>query len=270
MDDADGREGYACCRAALDKPLPRSNWPEIEDTVEKLIAYQLYPDISAPIRPAVREKPWMEATDGKFAYRCLPLAIANQYGWELLATHHLRVTWDGDPRQDGMHIKVLGGEGEPHCGSHFGNGVFTFNIPYLFQTPPNWNLMIRGPMNSPKDGIIALDAIIETDWAHATFTMNWRFTRPCTVEFAIGEPICLFFPIQRGLMETFEGEIRMLDSNSDLSAKYQAWGNGREESISNQQEGAAEAHTKAWPKGYTHSAVDKKLRLCPFKPGGDV
>ena len=36
--------------------------------------------------------------------------------------------------------------------------------------------MVRGPTNSPKDGIAALDGIIETDWAHSTFTMNWRFT----------------------------------------------------------------------------------------------
>lgn len=237
--------------------------------MEKLIAYQILPEISSPLRPAVRDKSWMDETDGRFAYRCLPLAIANQYGWELLSTHRLRVTWDGSPEQDGMHIKVLGGEGEHRCGSHFGSGVLTFFMPFLFQTPPNWNLMVRGPMNSAKDGIAALDAIVETDWSHSTFTMNWRFTRPCTVEFAIGEPICLFFPIQRRVMETFEPEVRMLDSNPDLNANYLAWANSRTEFISDLHEGAPEAHKQGWQKDYTQSAIDKKLRLCPFKSGGE-
>ncbi|MEA9787719.1 DUF6065 family protein [Xanthomonas campestris pv. raphani] len=36
------------------------------------------------IRPAPHERAWMDATDQRYAYRCLPLAIANAHGWELL------------------------------------------------------------------------------------------------------------------------------------------------------------------------------------------
>jgi uncharacterized protein DUF6065 len=36
------------------------------------------------IRPAPVEREWMEATSQRFAYRCLPLNIANAYGWEVL------------------------------------------------------------------------------------------------------------------------------------------------------------------------------------------
>jgi Family of unknown function (DUF6065) len=43
----------------------------------------------------------------------------------------------------------------------------------VFRTPPGCNLYVRGPANSPKDGIAALEGIIETDWSEATFTMNW-------------------------------------------------------------------------------------------------
>src|SRR5437762_11070709 len=129
----------------------------------------------------------------KFPYRCLPLVVANQYGWEILSTHHVRASWDGTSKAKGLCVENLCGDGPLHCYSHFGEGVLTFQIPFLFKTPDGWNLMVRSPTNSPKDGIAALDGIIETDWAHSTFTMNWRFTRACTVEFAIGEPICLFF-----------------------------------------------------------------------------
>jgi hypothetical protein len=33
------------------------------------------------IHPAPLERDWMEATNPRYAYRCLPLNIANAYGW---------------------------------------------------------------------------------------------------------------------------------------------------------------------------------------------
>ena len=38
------------------------------------------------IRPASVERDWMEGTDQRYAYRCLPLNIANTFGWEILCT----------------------------------------------------------------------------------------------------------------------------------------------------------------------------------------
>jgi len=115
--------------------------------------------------------------------------------------------------------------------------VLTFQIPFLLKTPDGWNLMVRGPTNSSKDGIVALDGIIETDWAHSTFTMNWRFTRACTVEFAIGEPICLFFPIQRGVLEMFRGEFRMLEADREFENKFREWSVSRDRFLSGLEKG---------------------------------
>lgn len=61
--------------------------------------------------------------------------------------------------------------------SVFGSGIMTWGVPYLFRTPPGWNLLARGPANWPKDAVAPLDGLVETDWAVATFTMNWKFTR---------------------------------------------------------------------------------------------
>ena len=36
------------------------------------------------IRPAPREREWMDRTDQRYADRCLPLDMANAHGWELL------------------------------------------------------------------------------------------------------------------------------------------------------------------------------------------
>ena len=174
-----------------------------EEPLHKLIAYQIDEDDSAPIRPARRERKWMEDAGTKSPYRCLPLVVANQYGWEILSTHHIRAVWDGTSEAEGLSVENLSGDGPLHASSHFGAGVLTFRIPFLFQTPDGWNLMVRGPTNNPKDGIAPLDGIVEADWTHSTFTMNWRFTRAGTVEFMLGEPICLFFPIERGRRKNF-------------------------------------------------------------------
>ena len=76
--------------------------------------------------------------------------------------------------------------------SHFGCGIITWTLPYLFQTPPGWSLLARGPANWPFDGVSPLEGIVETDQAASTFTMNWKITRPdFTVRFDRGDPICM-------------------------------------------------------------------------------
>jgi len=142
--------------------------------------------------------------------------------------------------------------------------VLTFQIPFLFKTPDGWNLMVRGPTNSPKDGITALDGIIETDWAHSTFTMNWRFTRACTVEFAVGEPICLFFPIQRGVLERFRGEIRMLEGDREFENKFREWSASRDRFLAGLEKGKPEMVAQGWQKDYMQNAKDKKPVAHPF------
>jgi hypothetical protein len=237
--------------------------PSIEAT-RSLIAYQIDEDDDAPIRPAPRERKWMEVADQKFPYRCLPLVMANQYGWEILSTHHVRATWDGTSHEDGVVIEDLYGDGELQCESHFGCGIVTFHMPYIFRTPQDWNLMVRGPTNNPKDGIIALDGIIETDWSHATFTMNWRFTRACTVEFQLGEPICFFFPIQRGALESFRGEVRMLETDEALERKFREWSHHRDKFLAGLEKHKPEVIAQGWQKNYFHDAKEKKPLAQPF------
>lgn len=37
-----------------------------------------------PLVPAPPNRDWMDATTKRHAYRCLPIAVANTYGWQLL------------------------------------------------------------------------------------------------------------------------------------------------------------------------------------------
>ena len=42
------------------------------------------------IRPAEPTREWMDRTRLSFAYRCLPLNIANAHGWEILCPVSVR------------------------------------------------------------------------------------------------------------------------------------------------------------------------------------
>jgi hypothetical protein len=254
-------------RSPKSKPpaMQRAKAQSTSEASPKIIAYQLHEDDFAPIRPARRERKWMDDADKKSPYRCLPLVVANQYGWEILSTHHFRATWDGTSRADGLTVENLSGDGVLFASSHFGAGVLTVEIPFLFQTPEGWNLMVRGPTNNPKDGIVPLDGIVETDWTHSTFTMNWRFTRAGTVEFTLGEPICLFFPIQRGALEKFRADLRALESNKDLEKKHREWAANRERFLLGLEKEKPHIVAQGWQKDYFQAAKGEKKSLAqPF------
>ena len=156
------------------------------------------------LRPAPLDRDWMDATNQRYAYRCLPLNIANAHGWEILCPSGFSATWRGGGMRDDIVIIPDPGASSPVI-SHFGNGVLTFHVPALFRTEPGFDLMVQGPINRPKDGVSPLAGVVETDWAPFTFTMNWAFTAPgANVRFEKGEPFCHVFPVQRGELERFE------------------------------------------------------------------
>jgi hypothetical protein len=231
----------------------------------KLTALELNPGTTTQLRPARRDRKWMDDTPVKYAYRCLPMVIANQFGWDVLSSHKIRATWDGTTLNEGIKIEFLHGDGPQLATSHFGSGILTFTIPFLFKTPEGWNLMVRGPTNSPKDGIVGLDGIVETDWSHATFTMNWKFTRACTVEFDVGEPIAMIYPVQRGLLETFEATIEPLTSDRELHVKYAEWSAGRDKFIVGLKEREEKVVKEGWEKDYFRASHETKVSVPEFR-----
>lgn len=183
-----------------------------------------------PIVPAPRRRTWMDEARNHWPNRCLPLLVANESGWALLVTHRFRAIWNGAEEPGGVRIEFDGEEPRPvPVSSHFGYGVITFRVPYIFRTPAGWNLLARGPANSPKDGVGPLEGLIETDWACANFTMNWKFTRADHwIEFNNGEPFCVIVPQRRGELETFQPEIRDLSSDPVVASEFEAFASNRE------------------------------------------
>jgi hypothetical protein len=135
--------------------------------------------------------------------------------------------------------------------SHFGSGIVTWTLPWLFRSPPGYNMLVRGPANSPKDGIAPLEGLVETDWTPATFTMNWKMTRPDNwVTFEKGEPICMIVPQRRGELEEFMPEIRSIKDQPELAAAHKAWGESRDQFNEEQRVPGTEAAKRGWQRHY--------------------
>ena len=202
------------------------------------------------IRPAPVERAWMDATPQAFAYRCLPLNIANACGWEIGCNSAFEAVWDGGVGKDS--VRVMAEEGATDLPvSHFGSGVLTFHVNALFRTEPSVNLWAGGPVNRPKDAIQPLTGIIETDWAPYTFTMNWIFTRSGQrVRFEKGEPFCAIFPILPAVVEASEPEIRDIATEPDTKALYENWSKGRDEFNKDLMVEGSKARADKWQKTY--------------------
>lgn len=218
-----------------------------------LIAYERGGASETTILPAPLERDWMDAVAHRFVYRCLPLLIANQSGWLVLNTYVVAATWNGGMRPEDITLEYLDdAPGRTHYAlSHFGAGVVTFSLPYLFRTPPGFNLHVRGPANLPKDGIAALEGIVETDWSDATFTMNWRFTRPGQrVVFEQDEPIAMLVPVRRGDVERFRPVYRAIERDPATEAGFVAFVDSRGQFIKDLRSMEPEAGRSQWQKHY--------------------
>lgn len=193
-----------------------------------LVAYHHGPRPRMKIEPAGRWRTWMEETTARSATRCLPLLVANEAGWALLNERRFTATWSGGDGVDALEVVYDGVKAQAPATSNFGHGILTFTVPYLFRTPPGWDLMVRGPANLLRDGIGPLDGLVEADWAFSTFTMNWQFTRPGSVTFEADDPFCVVLPMPRDALERFDPAVRQVEEDDpELAERWGAWRQSR-------------------------------------------
>lgn len=228
------------------------------------------------IRPASPRRAWMDRTNGGFAYRCLPLTIANSHGWEVLSPSTFEATWTGGYTRDAVQFTRLDDGDGPLPDSQFGEGIITFQLGYLFRTEPGYNMYVTGPVNVRRDGIVPLSAVVETDWLPFPFTMNWAFTRSgVPIRFDKGEPFCHIFPVAKSLLEETQPEIRGIETNPDLHAELVAWHQSRQAFLQDLQRPGSDALKEGWQRFYNRghaptgltadSAHQTKLTVRPFE-----
>ena len=207
----------------------------------------------------------MDATDQRYAYRCLPLSIANSMGWELLSPTRVVAEWNGGNGLPDISVTT----DDPQwadarfAGSHFGHGVLTFQTGYLFRTDPGVATWARGAPNWPKDGIAPLDGIIETDWLTFTFTMNWQFTRPGRIVFEKDEPFCFITLIEYRALEEVDPEIVCIEHDPVLREDFHAWRDARLDFNRRLTERDPETVKQGWQKFYLRGESASDVRAPP-------
>lgn len=198
---------------------------------------------------------WMDATPHRFAYRCLPLTIANQTGWWVTNPVGFTAVWDGQREPDAIEIRF---DAEPELWSkwinnQFGEGIITWNTPFLFRTRPQGSrLLVCGPANVFKHGIQPLTAIIESDWMSMSFTMNWKFTAAnVPIRFNAGEPLFQAIPIGTNLcgdLERASVRYMKLADDPEVAKAYIEWSEGRREF--HEQKARGEMQADGWQRDY--------------------
>lgn len=243
---------------AVEEPLPTGiscGKPAGNRDALEVVAYTAW-GYDVQIVPAWLQRDWMDRTGFKFAYHCLPMALANQSGWFVLAPHGAVAEWGGGPEPEALRVEVTGAAKSVQAMSRVGSGILTWTIPYLFRTPPGWNLLCRGPANYVKDGVCPLEGLVETDWSLASFSMNWKLTRPGRVEFQAGEPVAMLVPQRRGDLEGFTARKADMSGEPEVHEGYTAWIRSRQGFLAAQRGGDARAVRQKYQKHYFNGSTN--------------
>lgn len=223
--------------------------------------------------PAELGRRWMDETVARFAYRCLPLSMANQAGWAITCPLDFEATWDGTAITFKADDPAAAGRWAGHVGERYGLGVVAFRIPYAFETDPGYGLLVRGYTNLAVPDAHPLDLFLDTGAAAATFTMDWKLAAPGRpARFRAGQPICQILPMPIDLLDDLAPRLVPLEANPELHQAFSAWSASR--TMFNQSPQRTDAD---WQKDYFQGKTmagervhghKTRLHLAPFvEPG---
>jgi hypothetical protein len=214
-------------------------------------------------------------------YHCLPLKIANELGWVVTCPYDFSCIWDGNGGNVGVKISFNQTESEPQfykpsqvVTSHFGAGIVTFSIPYIFRTPQKYALYLRGPTNHYKEGVQYLDAVVETDWLNYSFTYNIKIhSINKQINFKKGEPIFSFIPLDLSSINNSYVEVAEASKKIDMTHKlyshkrrkvYNDSYSGYMEKLKNNQQPELYWMKDYFFGGATSKISENKIIGCPF------
>jgi hypothetical protein len=167
----------------------------------------------------------MDESVNKNPYRCLPMLMANSYGWDLVSKSEFTAEWNGGQLPKDLVIEQISGECTPM--SHFGEGVITWHTGFLFKTEYPYGVFVTGSQNEPIKNITCLSGIVETHWLSFPFTLNWKFTTPSKIKVNVGDVISQLIPVRLDIFENAEAEIVDIDQNLELKKEYEDFRNYR-------------------------------------------
>lgn len=158
--------------------------------------------------PAINQsrfnRDWMDDTYNKHAYQCLPMTVANVYGWEIVMEEDLVVQWDGGNTPPVILSGETTSSGRVQAISSI-IGMISINMGWVINTEDGYNTWVTGSPNYFVDGATPLTATLPSYWWPDESQMNWKITKigePVT--FAAGTPFCFFNIYDNSILENTE------------------------------------------------------------------
>jgi|TARA_B100001094_G_C18142713_1_gene778845 hypothetical protein len=173
----------------------------ITPTVNTDMHWDMIPDIIEDMRGKVKRDWFVD-----HAYFCLPLTIANQYGYGIRSLSTFEVIWNGGNAPQDLEVNMIDEDASDiqQISSHFGMGLITIQNNIVVHTPKFVNMMTMNPTNMFIDGLYNMNGVVETDNLKRDFTFNVKVTRPNhTIRVNKGDIISGMMPIQRYFVDSF-------------------------------------------------------------------
>lgn len=187
--------------------------------------YVPFESISRIIEKPSKKRDWFTP----HFYRCLPLTIANSYGFIIKTEFDFGFQWNGgeDIKDVSLYFNKSPQEMNnlyPSIVSHFGSGIITVSMPFSIRTPPEVNIMTINPPNYIIPNITVMSGVVETDNLRRDFTFNLKIQTPNVMTFIdAGTPIAAFIPVPRYFSDSFEiVEAKNLFSQDLIEEEFKA------------------------------------------------
>ncbi len=144
---------------------------------------------------------WMDDFAKGHPYQCAPLRYANVSEWWVIGHERTFVRWDPRNKEDLISIHGLGE-------SHFGYGIVSFRLPFVFDVEAPWCLMVKGPANVVIPNAHPLEGVIDPRAYALGFSMNWQIQEGGTAIFEKDQPVAAITLVDPASLHEAELEIR--------------------------------------------------------------
>ena len=183
---------------------------------------------SPAIQQSRLKRDWMDATYNKHAYQCLPMTVANVYGWEVVLEEDLIVQWDGGNTPPTILSGETTSSGRVQAISSI-IGMISINIGWVINTEEGYNTWVTGSPNYFIDGATPLTATIPSYWWPDESQMNWKITKIGEpVVFGAGTPFCFFNIYDNSVLESVEIVTSSLWDDQELVESRMKYGELKE------------------------------------------
>lgn len=164
--------------------------------------------------PAERHRDWQK--QNPYVFKCRPLNNANCFGWDLITSKDISVSWNGDTSMHDVTVDTCHGLAI----TNFGHGTFTFVTGYTFHTSEKWALYITPIPNEANEIFYPYSALVETDNLKYPLFVTVKLNRPGTFFINKGTKICRIVPV---LIEPVLKCVPEISCEPDEFVEYRSW-----------------------------------------------